>query len=131
MLTFFSIVFTLIFIALVLHLMYSVDEKKGDKKKQALARQAEELRSQTVDPQKVFGRKWDEGVPRPRICPCCGTPLQKHEYLYASMVQLDADNPKKSVHIYGCRYCYLGMEKESSPEKTKQNQEDPTESLDF
>lgn len=124
MLTFFSIVFTLIFIGLLLHLAYSIDEKKSEKRSQEL----EQASSKTIDPRKVFGKEWQEGVPRPRICPCCGTPLERHEYLYASMMQLDDNNQRKSVHIYGCRYCYLGMDKTN--ESTSQ-QETPTESLDF
>lgn len=73
MLTVFSIIFTLIFIFLILHLLYFTEDKKLDKEKANRIEKEKSLKAQTLDPRKVYGREWDSKVPRPRICPACGS----------------------------------------------------------
>ena len=60
------------------------------------------------DPRLVFGKKWESEAPRPRICPLCGTYLNKSDYLYAAMgPEVPPDSARKrQVKIYGCPYCY-------------------------
>lgn len=65
------------------------------------------------DPKKVYGKNWDSNLPKPRICPVCGKYLQKTEYLYAIISEPPSPGIKRHARIYGCRYCYLGLEEET------------------
>lgn len=103
---------TFILIGLLFMLSGTFQDKQIDKMKSERVKKEEDLKKKTVDTTKVYGKEWDANVPRPRICPCCGTILERHEYLYASMSKT-TDSSKNVVHIYGCRYCYLNMEKEN------------------
>ena len=71
------------------------------------------------DPGKIFKGKWDKNIPRPRICPICGTYLDKKDYLYAAMGPEPPPNAgwKRQVKIYWCPYCYP----EKNPELSKTN----------
>ncbi|MCS7204214.1 MAG: hypothetical protein NZ853_00790 [Leptospiraceae bacterium] len=42
---------------------------------------------------------------RLRICPICGTILNKNDYLIAAFEPIDDPRKKRKVHIYGCPYC--------------------------
>ena len=67
-----------------------------------------------MDPRAVFTSRWEakqangKPVPRPRICPICGTFLARHDHLFAQMgPEPPPDSERKrQVHIYGCPYCY-------------------------
>jgi hypothetical protein len=113
--TLLAIMFTLIFIGLMFMLSGRIQDSQLDKQILERKKKEEELKKTTTDPSKVFGKEWKEGVPRPRVCPCCGTFLERHEYLYASMTK-SQDNAKNYVHIYGCKYCYMNLEKNESIE---------------
>jgi len=69
------------------------------------------------DPRLIFKGKWDKNVPRPRICPICGTYLEKKDYLFAAMGPEPPPEAsyKRQVKIYGCPYCYP----EKNPKLTK------------
>ena len=56
-----------------------------------------------LDARKVFQMK--SNVPRPRICPVCGTLLNQEEYLIAS-IEPEREGQKRQAHIYGCKYCF-------------------------
>lgn len=62
-----------------------------------------------LDPRAVFQGEWKQKeVPRPRICPLCGTYLSREDYLFS---QMGPEPPpgsarKRQVHIYGCPYCF-------------------------
>ncbi|MBE7440091.1 MAG: hypothetical protein HS115_16690 [Spirochaetales bacterium] len=62
-----------------------------------------------VDPRRIkeTRKKWDENpaLPRPRICPLCGTMLEQHEYLLAAIEPEVMSNRKRQAQIYGCPYC--------------------------
>ena len=106
MLSFFSILFSLILIGIVLMFFYDSEDKRLDKEK--IQREEKEDNFQGADPKKVYGKNWDKNIQRPRICPVCGTGLRKTEFLYAYMEDSFGPNGKKPVHIYGCKFCYLG-----------------------
>ena len=107
MLSFFSILFTLILIGIILMFFYSSEDKRIDKEKSD--REKKEEQFQGADPRKVYWKKWDKNVQRPRICPVCGTGLKKTEFLYAYMEDSFGSNGRRPVHIYGCKFCYLGQ----------------------
>ncbi len=106
-----SILFTGIMIYLILSWVLASSEKEIELQKQQREKKEEDFKG--ADPRKVYSKKWDPKVPRPRICPLCGTALKKHEYLYASMDENVLPGEKRPVHIYGCRYCYLGQTESS------------------
>ncbi|MBP7281940.1 MAG: hypothetical protein KBA66_10205 [Leptospiraceae bacterium] len=106
MLSFFSILFTLIFVGIILMFFYTSEDKRLDKEKSR--REEREDNFQGADPRKVYGKNWDKNIQRPRICPVCGTGLKKTEFLYAYMEDSFGQNGRKPVHIYGCKFCYLG-----------------------
>ena len=66
-----------------------------------------------MNPMMVFKGEWKEPIPRPRICPICGTFLDKEDFLYAAMeAELpSASKRKRQARIYGCPYCYSGKNK--------------------
>ncbi|MDV6234303.1 hypothetical protein CH379_001495 [Leptospira ellisii] len=99
--------------AVIFHLLSSVDNKRLDKA--AKKRDAENPNQREYgDPKKVYGKNWDPDLPKPRICPVCGKYLQKTEYLYAVISEPPSPGIKRHAKIYGCRYCYLGLEAEST-----------------
>ena len=65
---------------------------------------------------------------RPRICPVCGTGLKKTEFLYAYMEDTFGPNGRRPVHIYGCKFCYLGQVTEK---ETETKPETISDDLDF
>ena len=89
MLSFFSILFTLIFVGIILMFFYTSEDKRLDKEK---SRREER----------------EDNFQGARICPVCGTGLKKTEFLYAYMEDSFGQNGRKPVHIYGCKFCYLG-----------------------
>jgi hypothetical protein len=112
-----TILFTSIIIFLLFTWLSSGSEKELDAKQKE--REEKEKNFFGADPRKVYSKKWDPKVPRPRICPACGSALKKHEYLYAAMDENVLPGEKRPVHIYGCRYCYLGQTESS--EKIQEN----------
>lgn len=106
-----SILFTSVMIFLILAWVLADSEKNLDAQKKEREKREEDFKG--ADPKKVYSKKWDPKIPRPRICPICGTALKKHEYLYASMDENVLPGEKKPVHIYGCKYCYLGQTESS------------------
>lgn len=117
MLNFFAVLFTFIFIGMVLMLFYTSEDKRLDKKK--ADREKKDENFQGADPRKVYGKNWDKSIPRPRICPICGTGLKKSEFLYAYMEDHFGPSGRRPVHIYGCKFCYLGKVTENSEEERK------------
>lgn len=67
------------------------------------------------DPRLVFKKEWTAPVPRPRICPLCGTYLERTDYLFAAMgPEVPQESVRKrQVQIYGCPYCF-GSQKEAA-----------------
>ncbi|MCB1176459.1 MAG: hypothetical protein KDK36_02665 [Leptospiraceae bacterium] len=106
MITLLTVLITAGLIALILHWLYVSSDKEMDEKEKIRRKKEEEFLG--ADPKKVYSKKWDKNIPRPRICPACGTALKKTEFLYASMEDNPIVGEKKQVHIYGCKYCYLG-----------------------
>lgn len=104
MVTFFTIVAVLATIAFFLYTLSAIDNKAIDKKEKERQKIPENTR---LDPKKVYNKNWNPQVPRPRICPVCGTMLRKDEYLYASISEYINSEGKRQAHIYGCKYCYL------------------------
>ena len=124
MLTFFTICVALLTIGIFLHLLSAFDKSQLNKKEQE--RLQRENNFDGADPRSVYGKNWDKNVQPPRICPCCGKALKKTEFLYAAMGNQNESTGKKQVHIYGCRYCYLGQVDENLSA-----QEKAEETLDF
>ena len=124
MITFLIICAALGTIGIFLHLLSAYDKSQLNKREKE--RVERENNFAGADPRLVYGKNWDQNVQRPRICPCCGKALKKTEFLYAAMGNQNESTGKKQVHIYGCRYCYLGQTEEivSSVEKAE-------ETLDF
>ncbi|PJZ56872.1 hypothetical protein [Leptospira barantonii] len=113
--------------AVFFHLLYSVDTKridKAEKKRDA----ANGVSKEYGDPKKVYGKNWDPNLPKPRICPVCGKYLQKTEYLYAVIAEPPSPGIKRHARIYGCRYCYLGLNEENPAENQDQTQAVNTDS---
>ncbi|APH42908.1 Uncharacterized protein A9P81_3383 [Leptospira interrogans serovar Copenhageni/Icterohaemorrhagiae] len=98
--------------AVFFHLLYSVDTRRIDKsvKKRDLENG---VSKDYGDPKKVYGKNSDSNLPKPRICPVCGKYLLKTEYLYAIISEPPSPGIKRHARIYGCRYCYLGLEEET------------------
>lgn len=113
-----TVIITAIGVGIILNLLFKSSE--NDLNNRRLAREKKEDEFKGADPRKVFNKRWDDNLPRPRICPACGSALKQNEYLYASMDENVPPGAKKPVHIYGCRYCYLGIQK-NSDENIKQN----------
>lgn len=109
MISFLTIVAALAAAAIFFHVLYSVDTKRLDKKDSKKPKERE-----YGNPRKVYGENWDPNVPRPRLCPVCGRFLDKHEYLYAVLFEPASPGAKRQARIYGCRYCYLGLDDSSS-----------------
>ena len=59
MLSFFSILFTLILIGIILMFFYSSEDKRIDKEKSD--REKKEEQFQGADPRKVYGKNWEIG----------------------------------------------------------------------
>lgn len=111
-------------------LFYSSENNRIDKAAIERAKKEEDFKG--ADPRIVYGKNWNNSIQRPRICPICGRALKKTEFLYASMFDSPNPNLKKQVHIYGCKFCYLGKAEEGS--ETPQEESSPeeiTESLDI
>lgn len=110
--TTFLIIFTIIgTVGIFLHLLSAYDKSQLDKKEKA--RLQKEDNFDGADPRLVYGKNWNTNIQRPRICPCCGKALKKTEFLYAATGDQNEKTGKKQVHIYGCRYCYLGLNEEN------------------
>jgi hypothetical protein len=114
MVSFFAIIFTLILIGIGLMFFYSTEDKKLDSMKKD--REEKENNLEGADPRIVYGKKWDPKIKRPRICPICGKALKKTEFLYAYMESNFDSNGRMPVHIYGCKFCYLGKVEEGISE---------------
>lgn len=56
-----------------------------------------------LDNRKVL--RTEPNVPRPRICPVCGTVLGQEDYLFAALEPEPSTQRKRQAHIYGCRFC--------------------------
>ncbi|PJZ68353.1 hypothetical protein CH373_17490 [Leptospira perolatii] len=108
--------------ALFFHALYAVDTKRLDKKSR---KRKEEHDREYGDPRKVYGGNWDPNLPRPRICPVCGKYLDKHEYLYATVFEPPSPGIKRQARIYGCRYCYLGLDENSSKKEESSQEKSP------
>lgn len=111
-----TILFTVFGIGMIIYFLLYTGEKDIDKMTQKRLQREAEFKG--ADPKKVYSKNWDPKIPRPRICPACGTALKKTEYLYAAMEE-EVEGQKRQVHIYGCRYCYLG--KADSQENIQEN----------
>ncbi|EPG73989.1 hypothetical protein LEP1GSC058_3065 [Leptospira fainei serovar Hurstbridge str. BUT 6] len=122
MITFLTLVAALGAAALFFHALASVDNKRMDKKE---ALRKKDRNGEYGDPKKVYGGNWDPNLPRPRICPVCGRLLEKHEYLYAVLFEPASPGVKRQARIYGCRYCYLGLD-DSSPVKEEIGKDSPS-----
>lgn len=122
MTTFLTIVAALAAAAIFFHILYTVDTKRMDKNDAKKPKRDKDY----GDPRKVYGGQWDPKVPRPRLCPVCGRFLDKHEYLYAVLFEPATPGAKRQARIYGCRYCYLGLDDSSSvQEEALQNSPPP------
>lgn len=106
MVTFLTIVALLGTIAFFLYALSAFDNKSLDKK-QAI-REANNFQKKPIDPKKIYNKNWDPNLPRPKVCPACGTLLKKEEYLFAAISEYKNMEGKRQAHIYGCKYCYLG-----------------------
>ena len=126
MLSLFSILFTLIVVGIVLMFFYSSEDKRLDQEKSEREKREDDFKG--ADPRKVYGKNWDKNLQRPRICPVCGTGLKKTEFLYAYMEDSFGPNGRKPVHIYGCRFCYLGQ---VTTDITSKEEENISETLDL
>jgi len=94
-------------ISAFLYVLSAYDNKSIDKSEEKRQKELEKRGGE--DPSKIFNKKWDKNIPRPRICPVCGAYLKKHEFLFASIRDPIGNESKQQAHIYGCRYCYLGI----------------------
>ncbi|PJE01251.1 MAG: hypothetical protein CK427_11505 [Leptospira sp.] len=106
MTTFLTLVGVLGAAAFFIYMLAAYDNKAIDKSQ--AKRDKEESKFKSADPRKIYNKNWDPKVPRPRVCPACGTLLKKEEYLYASISEHVNSEGKRQAHIYGCKYCYLG-----------------------
>jgi hypothetical protein len=106
MTTFLTLVGVLGAAAFFIYLLAAYDNNSMDKSQ--AKRENEESKFKSADPKKIYNKNWDPNVPRPRVCPACGTLLRKEEYLYASISERVNSEGKRQAHIYGCKYCYLG-----------------------
>jgi hypothetical protein len=113
-----TILITVFGIGIILYFLMLSNDKELEKMQKSRIKREEDFRG--ADPRKVYSKKWDPKIPRPRICPACGTALKKNEYLYASMGEEVEVGKKRQVHIYGCKYCYLGL-MENEGEKLQDN----------
>lgn len=96
------------------------DTSKADSNEKKRKLEDDEFQKKTIDPKKIYGKSWERGVVRPRVCPMCGTILSQHEYLFASILPEMMANGKKQAHIYGCKYCFLGATKSGSGSQVKE-----------
>ncbi|MCB1140853.1 MAG: hypothetical protein H7A24_07125 [Leptospiraceae bacterium] len=112
MITLITILVTALIIFMIVSMLISSGETDLDKQK--ADREKKENEFQGADPKKVYNKKWDPNIPRPRICPACGTALKREEFLYASIDDNVPPGTRRPVHIYGCKYCYLGIQKDTS-----------------
>lgn len=124
MLQFLTIALVLGVAAFFLYALSAVDNRSIDKKEKS--REKRQREKDSMDPRKVYGKNWDPNLPKPRICPVCGKFLNKDEYLYASILEPASPGQKRQAHIYGCRYCYLGLLSEEEKSETDTH---PTEEL--
>lgn len=120
MITFLTLVAALGAAALFFHALYTVDTKRLNRKN---SKSGKNESREYGNPKKVYGGDWDPNLPKPRLCPVCGRLLDKHEYLYAVVFEPASPGAKRQARIYGCRYCYLGLDDSSPPpeEPAKEN----------
>ena len=111
MVTFVTVCGVLFTIGFFLYALSAVDNRSLDKKEKI--RKAKDDLFRGADPRKVYSKDWNPDVPRPRLCPVCGTMLRKDEFLYAAISSKINSEGKKQAQIYGCKYCYLQLEQES------------------
>ncbi|TGL44560.1 hypothetical protein [Leptospira perdikensis] len=117
MVTFLTICGVLFTVAFFLYALSAVDNQSLDKKEKE--RLAKEGNLRVGDPRKVYGKEKDPNMPRLRLCPVCGTVLNKNEFLYAAISTYTNSEGKKQAQIYGCKYCYLILNSEKNlPEST-------------
>lgn len=109
MVTFVTITGVLLTAAFFLYALSAVDNQSLDKKEKS--RKQKEDNQRTGDPRKVYSKEWNPNLPRPRICPMCGAMLSKNEFLYAAISAYTNFEGKKQAQIYGCKYCYLIIER--------------------
>ncbi|MBU1076849.1 MAG: hypothetical protein KKH98_06115 [Spirochaetes bacterium] len=90
-------------LAFYLHFISKMNDREEKLKKAEYKLEAEkqEIPSRSEVDEKSF---------KPRNCPLCGSPLKKHESLYAEMYEGE-NRPK--VIIHGCRYCYMPSSKKT------------------
>ena len=105
MVTFVTITAVLLTAAFFLYALSAVDNKSLDQKEKE--RKDRENNLKVGDPRKVYSKEWNPNVQRPRICPVCGAMLRKDEFLYAAISAHVNMEGKKQAQIYGCKYCYL------------------------
>ncbi|WP_078123715.1 hypothetical protein [Leptospira alexanderi] len=117
---FLTVVLCLGVAAVFFHLLYSVDTRRIDNAEKKRDTQ-NGVSKEYGDPKKVYGKNWDPNLPKPRICPVCGKYLQKMECLYAVIAEPPSPGIKRHARIYGCRYCYLGLNEETSSETRSVN----------
>jgi hypothetical protein len=110
MITLFSVLGAITTAAVFFYVLTSWDTHTLEKETKIREEKDRELSKKTLDPKKVFNRSWD--TPKPRICPMCGSFLNQDEYLFASISPPVAGG-KKQAHIYGCRYCFVGVSRVS------------------
>ncbi|MDF3821920.1 hypothetical protein P3G55_18595 [Leptospira sp. 96542] len=106
--TFLTVVGVIFTISFFLYFLSAIDNKSLDKKEKERLEREKNLR--VGDPKKVYSKDWDPNLPRLRLCPVCGTVLRKDEYLYAAISSFTNSEGKKQAQIYGCKYCYLGVD---------------------
>jgi rubredoxin len=109
MVTFVTIAGIILTAAFFLYALSAVDNQSLDKKEKS--RREREDNQRTGDPRKVYSKEWNPNIPRPRICPMCGAMLRKDEFLYAAISAHVNFEGKKQAQIYGCKYCYLIIER--------------------
>ncbi|WP_411823946.1 hypothetical protein [Leptospira sp. 'Mane'] len=112
MVTFVTVCGILFTVGFFLYALSAVDNHSLDKKEKI--RKAKDDSFRGADPKKVYSKDWNPDVPRPRLCPVCGTMLRKDEFLYAAISSHINSEGKKQAQIYGCKYCYLQMDQDSN-----------------
>ncbi len=109
MVTFVTITGILLTAAFFLYALSAIDNNTIDKKEKD--RDLREKNLKSGDPRRVYSKDWNPNIPRPRICPVCGAMLRKDEFLYAAISERVNSEGKKQAQIYGCKYCYLIIER--------------------
>ena len=99
----------LIGIAVFIYIL-SIHEKTKEKISQLTEKNKPEPHSINIKTENIGFNKRPPLPPGTRICPLCGSSLEKYEGLYASKI-IRGDSA--SILIMGCKYCYKEPEKSS------------------